>query len=214
MKKALVVRGGWDGHEPVPCSDIFIEYLKGRDYDVEVSDSLDSYLDAENMQPKDLVVQSWTMGAMTGEQTSGLLAAVKEGTGFAGWHGGMCDAFRDNTEYQWMTGGNWVAHPGNIMEYEVNITAAADPIVEGLADFRMHSEQYYLHTDPGNEVLAETTFRSEDFPWIDGTTIAQVWKRMWGKGRVFYNALGHVASDFDVPEARTIMERGLIWATR
>jgi type 1 glutamine amidotransferase len=41
-----------------------------------------------------------------------------------------------------------------------------------------------------------------------------VWKRIWGKGRVFYSSLGHVAADFDVPEALEIQRRGLVWAAR
>jgi type 1 glutamine amidotransferase len=125
----------------------------------------------------------------------------------------MADAFRNNTEYQFMVGGQWVAHPGNIIDYTVNISQPADPLVAGLSSFQMHSEQYYMHTDPGNEVLATTTFDGTHCEWIKGTVMPVVWKRRWGKGRVFYTSLGHVAKDFDVVEARTIMQRGLLWAS-
>jgi type 1 glutamine amidotransferase len=213
-KSALIVWGGWDGHEPKQCVDIFAPYLQGQGYEVEISDTLDSYLDREKMHALNLVVQVWTMGTIAREQENGLLEAIKSGVGFAGWHGGAGDSFRNNTEYQFMVGGQWVAHPGGVIDYEVNITKPDDPIVAGLQDFKMNSEQYYMHVDPSNEVLATTTFGGEHAPWIEGTVMPVVWKRMWGQGRVFFSSVGHVAKDFDVPEARTIVERGMLWASR
>jgi len=214
MKKALMVVGGWEGHEPKQCSEIFVPILQSKGFDVEVSYSLDSYLDAEKMAALSLVVPIWTMGTITREQEAGLLNAIKSGVGVAGWHGGMGDAFRNNTEYQWMVGGQWVAHPGGVIDYRVNITNHTDPITAGLADFDMHSEQYYMHVDPSNEVLATTTFDRPEAPWAKGCVMPVVWKRMWGAGRVFYSSLGHVAKDFDVPEAREIQTRGFLWAAR
>ena len=209
-----MVWGGWDGHEPKQCVDIFAPILREKGFDVEVSDTLDSYLNREKMLGLSLVVPMWTMGTITKEQEAGLLEAVKSGVGIAGWHGGMADSFRNNTEYQWMVGGQWVAHPGNVIDYEVNIINHDDPITAGLKDFKMHSEQYYMHVDPSNEVLATTTFNGEIAPWIAGTVMPVVWKRMYGKGRVSYCSLGHVAKDFDVPEAKEIVVRGMMWAAR
>ena len=214
MKKALMVWGGWPGHEPKQCVDIFTPFLKEQGYDVEISDTLDVYLDEAKMRALDLIVPVWTQGTITSEQETGLLEAVKSGVGIAGWHGGMGDSFRNNVNYQFMVGGQWVAHPGGIIDYEVNIINHEDPITRGLKDFRMHSEQYLMHVDPSNEVLATTTFSGEYCPWIEGTVMPVVWKRMWGLGRVFYTSLGHVAKDFDVPEAKEIVERGLLWASR
>lgn len=214
MKNALIVWGGWDGHEPKQCADIFAPVLEAEGFDVEVSDTLDSYLNAEKMQQLSLVVPIWTMGTITREQEAGLLNAIKSGVGVAGWHGGMADSFRNSTEYQWMVGGQWVAHPGNIIDYRVNITNHDDPITAGLDDFDMHSEQYYMHVDPANEVLATTTFNTEIAPWVNGTVMPVVWKRMWGAGRVFYSSLGHKAVDFNVPEAKEIQRRGMLWASR
>lgn len=213
MKSALMVWGGWDGHEPKQCVDVFAAFLEGQGFAVEVSDSLDSFLDAGRMSGLSLVVPCWTMGRIKPEQEKGLLDAVRGGVGIAGWHGGMGDSFRGSTEYQWMVGGQWVAHPGNILKYRVNVTKPDDPIMAGLQDFDVESEQYYLHVDPGNEVLATTTFGGDAAAWIAGCVMPQAWKRRYGEGRVFYSALGHVASDFEVPEIRTIMERGLLWAS-
>jgi type 1 glutamine amidotransferase len=213
-KKALMVWGGWDGHEPKQCVDVFAPYLREQGYDVEISDSLDAYLDSAKMQALSLIIPVWTMGTITREQEAGLLDAVKNGLGIAGWHGGMGDSFRNNTEYQFMVGGQWVAHPGGVIDYDVNITNHRDPITAGLPDFHMQSEQYYMHVDPSNEVLATTTFGGEYAPWIKGTVMPVVWKRMWGAGRVFYTSLGHVAKDFNVPEARTIVQRGMLWASK
>ncbi len=214
MKQALVVWGGWDGHEPKQCVDIFIPFLREQGFDVRVEDTLDVYLEADYMNSLSLVVQCWTMGEITREQVAGLVAAVSGGVGMAGWHGGMCDAFHDSTAYQFMTGGQWVAHPGGVIDYEVNIIKPDDPIVAGLSDFRMHSEQYYLHVDPGVEVLATSTFSGEHSPWIAGTVMPAVWKKRYGEGRVFYSSIGHIAADFAVPEARTIVQRGMLWAGR
>ena len=214
-KKALINWGGWDGHEPEQCANLFAGILRNEGYDVEVVHDLDRYLDTEYMNSLNLVVPIWTMSEITQEQEKGLLAAVRGGVGLGGWHGGMADSFRNNVDYQFMIGGQWVAHPGNIIDYTVNITDHSDPITAGLSDFQMHSEQYYMHTDPGNRILATTTFAGdqEGIGWIKGVEMPVVWKRMYGKARVFYSSLGHVASDFDVPEAREIQRRGLLWAT-
>ena len=214
MKSALFVWGGWEGHEPKQCVDIFAPYLQEQGYEVEISNTLDTFLDEEKIKFLDLIVPVWTMGTITREQEKGLLEAVKSAVGIAGWHGGMGDAFRQNTEYQFMVGGQWVAHPGGIVTYEVNIINHEDPITAGIPDFKMTSEQYYMHVDPSNEVLATTTFSGEHIPWIKGCVMPVVWKRMWGKGRVFYTSLGHVAKDFEVPEALEIVKRGLLWASR
>ena len=213
-KKALMVWGGWEGHEPKKETELFAPLLEDAGFSVDIFDTLDAYTDSSKMSEYDLIVPIWTMGTITKEQEKGLLEAVKNGAGIAGWHGCMGDSFRNNTEYQFMVGGQWVAHPGNVIDYRVNIVRRDDPVMEGLQDFNMHSEQYYMHVDPSNEVLATTTFNGDHAYWIDGTVMPVAWKRKWGKGRVFYTSLGHVRVDFDVPEAREIMRRGMLWASR
>jgi uncharacterized protein len=214
MKSALIVWGGWEGHEPEKGAALFAAYLQAQSYAVEVATTLDVYLDKAKMSALDLVVPIWTMSTITPEQEKGLLTAVHNGTGIAGWHGCMADSFRNNPEYQFMVGGQWVAHPGNIIDYEVHITKHDDPITVGLQDFRMHSEQYYMHVDPMNEVLATTTFNGDYAPWIAGCVMPVVWKKRWGMGRVFYSSLGHVRQDFEVPETLEMMKRGMLWASR
>jgi len=213
-KKALIFYGGWEGHEPELTSKRFARILEGHGYEVDREPTLDCLTDADRMATYDLIVPVYTQSEITKEQETGLLNAVKAGAGLAGWHGGMGDAFRKSTEYQFACGGQWVAHPGNIIDYTVNITRHDDPITAGLSDFQMHSEQYFMHVDPSNEVLATTTFSGEHAPWIEGTVMPVAWKRKYGEGKVFYCSLGHVDADFEVPEAQTITERGLLWATR
>lgn len=212
--KALFVWGGWEGHEPRQCVEVFAPFLEGQGFEVLISESLDSFLDADLLRSLDLIVPVYTMSTLHQGQEAGLLDAVKGGVGIAGWHGGMGDAFRNNPDYQFMVGGQWVAHPGNVIDYTVQISNHDDPITAGLDDFAMHSEQYYMHVDPSNDVLATTTFTGQYCSWIAGTIMPVVWKRRYGQGRVFYSSLGHVAADFSVPEARTITERGLLWAAR
>ena len=211
-----MVWGGWAGHEPEQTVKRFAPFLRESGFEVRVEDNMDVYTDADTMNSLSLVVPIWTMGTIEKEQEAGLLAAVKAGVGLAGWHGGTGDAFRNNTAYQWMTGGQWVAHPGNIIDYTVQITQPDHEITKGIGEFAMHSEQYYMHTDPGNNVLATTTFSGEHegADWIAGTVMPVLWTRMWGKGRVFYSSLGHVDADFEVPEAAETVKRGMLWAAR
>jgi len=213
-RRALMVWGGWDGHEPQPTTERFAALLREKGFEVQVTGDLNVYLDADLMAAQSLIVQCYTMSTLTPEQETGLLTAVRSGVGFGGWHGGSGDAFRNNPEYQFMVGGQWVAHPGNIIDYTVNVTNHEDPITQGLSDFQMHSEQYYMHVDPSNEVLATTTFSGDVLPWIAGTVMPVVWKRHWGEGRVYYCSLGHVNTDFEVPEAQELVLRGLLWAAR
>jgi type 1 glutamine amidotransferase len=212
MPSALFSWGGWEGHEPKQCVDVFAPILRDHGFRVEIVNTLDVFAETSYLRGFDLVIPVWTMSTITREQLGGLLEAVSGGVNIAGWHGGMADAFRNNPEYQFMVGGQWVAHPGNIIDYTVRITNHDDPITAGLSDFAMHSEQYYLHVDPANEVLATTTFSGDVLPWIAGTVMPVVWKRRYGAGRVSYCSLGHHASDFDVPEARALVERGMRWA--
>ncbi|MDT0264742.1 ThuA domain-containing protein [Streptomyces sp. DSM 44915] len=219
-RRALVTRGGWDGHAPVETTDLFIPFLREQGFEVTVSDSLDAYLDAEALAGTDLVVQCWTMGEITDAQAAGLADAVRAGTGLAGWHGGICDAFRGNTGYQWLTGGQFVMHPAEWLDHTVDLSPAhADhPVLRGLpARIPLHTEQYLVHTAPDVEVLATTTFDPAD-PAVPteaaGVSCPAVWTRGWGAGRVFVSTIGHKLDDLEDPTVRTLTERGLLWAAR
>ncbi|MBI1337698.1 MAG: ThuA domain-containing protein [Phycisphaera sp.] len=220
-KKALIVWGGWKGHTPEESAKVFKPVLEGEGYHVEVADTLEVYADEQKMLQQDLVVPIWTMDS-TGTKIGGLMKAVAAGVGLAGFHGGIIDSFRNNTEYQFMTGGQWVAHPGGcIPEYRVDIVDQDHPITQGIGHFTLkNTEQYYCHTDPANHVLCTTTFYHEGVEegakgkYRLGTVMPYAWTRRWVKGKVFVAAWGHTFADFDTPEAKEIVRRGMLWATR
>jgi hypothetical protein len=215
--KALVVFGGWDGHQPKEVSEIFARVLREEGFEVEVSNTLDAFKDQDKLLGLDLIVPVWTMGKISGEQCGPVLKAVSSGVGIAGCHGGMCDSFREHTEWQFMTGGQWVAHPGNDgVKYTVNIRDKKHPITAGIRDFAVASEQYYMHVDPAVKVLATTRFPT---PGVEGphrlngdVDMPVLWTKMWGKGRVFYSSLGHHADIVESDPHLKIMRRGFKWA--
>jgi uncharacterized protein len=213
MREALIVWGGWHGHEPEQCAGIVAGMLHGEGFRVHLENSTQAFASPQ-LSTMSLIVPIFTMSKIEKDEVANLSQAVREGVGLAGFHGGMGDAFREAVEYQFMCGGQWVAHPGNIIDYRVNITRPEDPVMEGISDFDYRSEQYYMHVDPSNGVLATTTFSGEHAPWIDGVVMPVVWKRRHGQGRVFYSSLGHVAKEFEVLEMRTILRRGMLWAAR
>ena len=213
MRQALIVWGGWNGHEPQQGAEIIRDFLTEDGFDVRLENTTEAFLDPA-LADLSLIVPIFTMSKIEKDQAASLEAAVRGGVGLAGYHGGMGDAFRDAVDYQFMVGGQWVAHPGNIIDYRVDVTRPDDPVMAGIDSFAYRSEQYYMHVDPSNKVLATTTFSGEYLDFIDGVTIPVVWKKHFGKGRVFYSSLGHNADEFAVPEMRTIFERGALWAAR
>jgi len=205
MKTALIVYGGWDGHFPTETAEILRPALEAEAFQVEMSETLDALRDEEKLKQLDLVVPQWTMGRIEPDQLDPLLAAVKSGTGIGGIHGGMGDAFREQTEYQYMVGGQWVAHPGGAgVTYAVHIEDTGHQITAGMADFEVTSEQYYMHVDPAVEVLATT--RLED------VVMPVTWTKHYGQGRVFYCSLGHTPDVLERPEVLGMVTRGLVWA--
>ncbi|MEY4982061.1 MAG: hypothetical protein RIR62_327 [Pseudomonadota bacterium] len=216
MPKALVTWGGWDGHQPDKVAAIFAGWLRDGGVEVEVFDTLSCFDDPARLAATDLIVPVWTMSRIEKEQALNVAAAVAAGTGLAGCHGGMCDAFRENVDWQFLTGAQWVAHPGNDgVRYGVRMVTD-DPLVAGVGDFEVSTEQYYLHVDPAVRVHAVT-----DFPVVDGphavngpVAMPVVFTKGWGKGRVYYNALGHQADVIGTGPAAELMRRGLFWAMR
>ncbi|MEF2072673.1 ThuA domain-containing protein [Consotaella aegiceratis] len=213
MREALIVWGGWSGHEPERCAAIIAGMLEEDGFKVYLENTTEAFADP-SIKDLNLIVPIFTMSKIEKEELAMLTSAVRGGVGLGGYHGGMGDAFREAVEYQYMVGGQWVAHPGQIIDYRVDVARPEDPIMEGISSFPYHSEQYYMHVDPSIEVLATTTFSGDHDDWIEGVVMPVVWKRRHGKGRVFYSSLGHVASEFEVPEMRTILRRGLNWAAR
>ncbi|WP_136605192.1 ThuA domain-containing protein [Paenibacillus dokdonensis] len=215
MKKALIVWGGWLGHQPEEVSAIFRGILENEGYAVEVANTLAAFDDAEKLKSLDLIVPVWTMDEISQDRVNNVSAAVQSGVGLAGCHGGMCDSFRSNVDWQFMTGGNWVAHPGNDgTAHRINIVNTSSALMEGIQDFDVSTEQYYLHIDPAIEVLATTRFPVADGPHIFNKAVDMpvVWTKRWGIGRVFYCSLGHQADVIELPPVKEIMRRGLMWA--
>ena len=213
---ALIVWGGWEGHYPKEVAGVFERLLSNEGFDVRVADSLDVFAESD-LSDFSLIVPVWTMGKISNDQLKPLLQAVIGGVGIAGCHGGMCDSFRDAPDYQFMTGGQWVAHPGNDgVEYTVRITDSEHEITRGIPDFQVRSEQYYMHVDPANHVLATTHFPTADGPHVPNGDFDMpvLWTRYHGEGRVFYSSLGHTPAVVEIPEHLEILRRGLLWAAR
>ncbi len=214
-KKVVLVYGGWEGHQPKQFAERVHQWLEKEGAIVTLSDSLGIYTQKEIMDNTDLVIQYWTMGQITNEQSKGLLDAVKNGTGIAGCHGGLGDSFRNNTDYQYMIGGQFVTHPGGLIDYDVAIVKDNNPITKGISNFQIkNTEQYYMHIDPKIKVLATTTFSDAHNYWIKGTVMPVCWTTNYGKGAVFYLSLGHDPKDFDTIEAWQLLTRGFKWACK
>ncbi|MFH1745912.1 MAG: ThuA domain-containing protein [Planctomycetota bacterium] len=210
MRKALFVWGGWEGHTPRECVDLLAPRLTSHGFDVEIVNTLAVYDDVERLRAQDLIVPAWTMGQLSPEGERALCSAVAAGVGLAGWHAGLCDAFRTNTDFQHMVGGQFAAHPGGVLpSWSVRVVDPGHEITRGIPDFTMRdTERYYLHTDPGNHVLAVSHIEDGGFD------MPVAWTRNWGAGRVAYVSIGHTFKDFDVPEALTLVERSMLWAAR
>ena len=213
MRSALIVYGGWAGHDPEECAGIYRRWLHEDGFSVRMATETSAFADP-SIHDLSLIIPIFTMSMIAKEEVENLTRAVQNGVGLAGHHGGMSDVFRDAVDYQFMVGGQWVAHPGNIIDYTVDVSKPDDPIMAGIKSFPYTSEQYYMHVDPSNEVLATTTFSGEHAPWIEGVVMPVVWKRRHGQGRVFHSTLGHQAKEFEVTEMATILRRGINWAAR
>ncbi|MEK4564938.1 ThuA domain-containing protein [Alkalihalobacillus sp. FSL R5-0424] len=216
MKKAFIFQGGWEGHEPAEVAVILKGILEEEGFAVTVSDTL-TFLEEEDLKQFDLIVPNWTQGEIKQEQLKPLMEAVEAGTGLAGLHGGMGDSFRKETDYQFMVGGQWVAHPGNDgVNYKVHIHDSSHELTKGVKDFDVVSEQYYMHIDPAVNVHATTQFPIADGPHsVNGpVSMPVVWSKKWGKGNVYYCSLGHVAEVVKQPEIISLMRMGMKWAAR
>jgi type 1 glutamine amidotransferase len=217
-RTALVVRGGWEGHDPVGTTDLFVPALRDAGFDVQVESTLEVYADASTMSRTDLVVQSWTVGDILADEMHGLRVAVENGTGLAGWHGGLLDAFRNATDYQLLVGGQFVAHPDDMIDHEVAVRPerADHEIVAGLPPrLALHTEQYWVQADPACDVLMTTTHLPRpDAPWHEPVTVPVTWTRRWGAGKVFACTIGHSVADLSEPTVHELVRRGLLWAAR
>ncbi|MFC4950518.1 ThuA domain-containing protein [Pseudonocardia sp. GCM10023141] len=228
-KTALVVRGGWEGHRPVEATELYIPYLKANGFDVRTEESTAVYADEAYLAEVDLILQCVTMSTIERAEFRGLRLAIEAGTGFAGWHGGIADSFRNTSDYLHLVGGQFGCHPGihpfedgnsetdNFVPYTVEISDAgrAHPITAGIEDFDLVTEQYWVLADSYVNVLATTTQRRREFdPWHREVVHPAIWTRDWGRGRIFVCTPGHSLDVLQDGNVRTIIERGLLWASR
>jgi uncharacterized protein len=213
MRKAIVVWGGWKGHEPREGAEIVGGMLREQNFDVEITDDL-GILGSSNLREASLLVPIITGETIAKAEVETLTAAVRGGLGLAGYHCALATSFKESPAFHYLTGVTWVAHPGNVIDFRVSVTRQDDPLMADIPDFDYRSEQYYMHYDPSVEVLATTTFTGEFDPATRNVTMPVVFKRRFGAGRIFYSALGHVAAEFSHPHMRLILERGLAWAAR
>ena len=228
-RSALVVRGGWEGHHPVEATELFIPFLEGQGFAVEVQESPEVYADAARMQGHDLVVQSVTMSQISPEAVAGLREAVSGGLGLVGWHGGIADSFRNESDYLQLIGGQFATHPAkapegrvgdesdNFLLHTIAVTEAgrSHPITAGLDDFDLETEQYWVLHDDLIDVLATTTHPAPPWhPWHRPIVSPAVWTRQWGQGRIVVATPGHSVEVLQNANVRTIIERGMLWASR
>jgi uncharacterized protein len=209
-RHALVVRGGWSGHQPVKTTELFISFLIEHGFSVRVEASPQIYADADY-------------------KFLGLRTAVEAGAGMAGWHGGIADSYRNTAQYLHMIGAQFAEHPGkhpdertgeqsdNYVPYTINITELGrqHPITQGIDDFALVTEQYWVLHDDYLDVLATTTQAVRPWdPWHRPVSSPAIWTRRWGKGRIFVSTPGHRVEVLQDPNMRMIIERGLLWAAR
>ncbi|MFA5553522.1 MAG: ThuA domain-containing protein [Phycisphaerae bacterium] len=212
-KSALFVYGGWGGHEPKHSAEIVCGWLKEKNWKIELSDNLEIFTDSQTLSSFDLIVPVWTGGELSKEQESGLESAVRNGIGLAGWHG-MADAFGNSQIYKMAVGGRFVWHPANDVRINIKIIEPNDPIMQGIDDFSITSELYYMHIDPSNHILADCEFPADELGQPQGVRMPVAWRRNWGKGRVFYFSIGHKPDDLNIAQVRRIIEQGLLWAAK
>ena len=220
-KRALFIAGGWDGHEPLETSNFMIEEIKKFNIESEIVQDLEVLADLKYLQDFDIILPVWTMGKIDdnnweikNSKIGNLQEAVESGIGLAGWHGGMSDAFRDNTNYQFLVGSQFVCHPGNFVDYKVEIIQKEHEVVKGINDFNVHSEQYFLHIDPSINIIASTKFNKKYHDWIDGVEMPIAYTKKWGKGKVFHCSIGHYLKDFENFNVVKLITRGINWATK
>ncbi len=229
-RRALVVRGGWEGHHPVEATELFIPFLKEQGYEVRIEESPEVYADADELAATDLVLQSMTMSSIEKDAFEGLRTAIENGMGFTGWHGGIADSYRASSDYLQLVGGQFATHPSkhpddvvgnseedNYLPYTVEITdlGREHPITHGIPDFDLETEQYWVLHDDLIDVLATTTHPAPPWhPWHRPIVSPAVWTRQWGKGRIAVATPGHSIDVLQNEHVRTIIERSILWVSR
>jgi uncharacterized protein len=208
---AWILTGGWPGHDPEGVAAWTAERLAELGLVATVVRDLDALLDEAALASLALLVPNWSMGGLSAPQERALVSAVERGLGLAGTHGGMGDAFRNSLPYQWLVGGQFVAHPGDLCPHRI-IFDAGSPLLGDLPAVDLTSERYVMLVDPAVTVHARSTIGPDSLPWLEGVQVPVAWTRRWGAGRVAYLSVGHRVDDLRIPGITTAFLRLVAWA--
>lgn len=175
---------------------------------------------------------------LTDQQRADLLQFIHNGGGFVGVHAastmflpwpafggsreqqsGCGRVFKPWPQFNEMLGAEFVEHPYGVTEAPVIVDDPRFPATRFLpAKFNLRDEMYEFRNfsrDKMDVVLRldasglsrggrELTDRTADWPLA--------WAKRYGKGRVFYCALGHAPETWDIPDIQRIYFEGLKWA--
>jgi type 1 glutamine amidotransferase len=211
MKRALIVWGGLELHQPKRGAELVGGWLQEAGFAVSLSNDYEELGEAADY---DLVMPQVTGGELSTDASIAFCAAVETGVGVAAFHHGLATSFPGNAQLRFVSGSTFASHPGDVVSYQIEPLETGDPVMAGISTFTHTSEQYYLHVDPSVEVLATTTFSGEHAWWKKGVTMPVVFKSRFGEGRLFYSALGHQPQELANPLIATILKRGMAWASR
>lgn len=202
--KTLLLTGG-PVHDGKAIGDVVFEAMNmtGKFDITRVHGDLDALL-TDRIAPFELVVFYWTMDQINESQKRGLMNHIAAGNGFVTFHSGA-DSFRGDPDYRSFVGGYFIGHP-KYRQYQVSVTENDSPITKDIVEFMITDEQYYLDYNPQVNVLANGLHK--------GKTMPVLWTKDWGKGRIFYNALGHDAKACQQEVFQKLMIRGALWAAK
>jgi type 1 glutamine amidotransferase len=151
------------------------------------------------------------------QRAAELLSFVKDdGKGFVAGHN-AADVFRSWPEYGRMLGGRLAGHPWGFMDETLVIE---DPHFPGMQQLprilSLYHESYeikelsrekvdvLMRLDTSKLDMSRAQRKDGDFP--------QAWAKTYGKGRVYYNSLGHDVTTWDDPAIQKMYFEAIKWA--
>ena len=202
-KKILIYQGGRYYNEEKTYNH-FKNIL--TDYIVDCSINLD-LLDGEDFFNYDTTIFLSQEGTLTKIQEEILLNFISSGKGFIGLHGASA-SFKNNSNYFKMLGGRFINH-GSVSKIHIRILDKEHEITQNLDNFDFRDEPYRHDFSMGKNIhiLAEAEYNAPDDPNPEPI----MWIKKYGKGRVFFCALGHRTIALKDPVFQKIIERAVKW---